>query len=111
MTATEDEKAKALEAMPGDEGDFFFKAGRISGWYNTHKETLVKALAPAPVAGDLGEGLKKLEVIKRVLDMASKDVRPSEPLWHCDFLSMAVKRIEEVQDLIAARNVIKLKGE
>jgi hypothetical protein len=24
MTATEDEKAKALEAMPGDEGDFFF---------------------------------------------------------------------------------------
>jgi len=51
---------------------------------------------------DITNGLKKLEVVKLVLKAASEDVRPAAPHWHNDFLSMAVKRIEEVQSLITA---------
>jgi hypothetical protein len=63
----------------------------------------IDALTPPTAAEvEITNGLKKLEVVKLVLKAASEDVRPAEPHWHNDFLSMAVKRIEEVQSLITA---------
>jgi hypothetical protein len=43
------------------------------------------------------DGLIKLEIVKQMLKAASEDVGPAEPHWRNDFLSTAVKRIEEAQ--------------